>query len=46
MLLELAKQKKLGPQIEVAKEEMKRKLAEKKAKGNSESEAMEDIVDG
>ncbi|KAK4704083.1 hypothetical protein P7C70_g2128, partial [Phenoliferia sp. Uapishka_3] len=46
LALELAKQNKLAPQIEVAKEEMKRKLAEKKAKGQSDEEAMDDVVDG
>ncbi|KAL8291772.1 hypothetical protein RQP46_002030 [Phenoliferia psychrophenolica] len=45
LVLELAKQKKLAPQIEVAKAEMKRKLAEKKSKGKTDAEAMEDVVE-
>lgn len=45
LLLELAKQKKLKPQIKVAKEIMKQKIADKKAKGKTDAEAMEDIVD-
>ncbi|KAM0751694.1 hypothetical protein T439DRAFT_300694 [Meredithblackwellia eburnea MCA 4105] len=46
LLHEMAKQKKLEPQIEAAKEEMKRKLADQKAKGKTQAEAMEDVVDG
>lgn len=42
LLLELAKQGKLEPQIEHAKAEMKRKLAEKEKKGQSAETLMEE----
>jgi hypothetical protein len=42
LLLELAKQNKLAPQIEAAKERMKVKVAEAKAKGGGAGDAMEE----
>lgn len=42
LLLELAKQGKLRPQVEAAKSEMKRKIEAKKAKGQSAEDVMEE----